>query len=140
MIGYYMMFEADNNRIGITPNNISSKPYLFDYPKPTLLLAIDDFGRNWPTVILLLTAAAGFLVVWFYCVYGKLVTGLIAKIVATSIYCLILLIGEWYLYRWIVRKNVLGSSVGASQDSNAVVALTMVAYGLVATTLYSVVM
>ena len=139
-MGYYMMFEADNNRIGITPNNLSNKPYLVDYEKPTLLLPIDDFGRNWPTILLLLVASAGFLVVWFFCVFGKLITGLIAKIVATSVYCLILLIGEWYLYRWMVRKNVFGGSVHDSDESKVVLTITMVAYGLVTTILYNAVM
>ena len=131
-----MMFEADNNRIGVIPNNVSAKPYLINYEKPTLYLTIDDPARNWPTVILLLTAAAGFLVVWFLCVYDKLVTGLIAKIVATTVYCTILLVGEWYLYRWMVRKNVFGGST----DTTAVITLTMAAYGLVATFIYSAVM
>ena len=73
-----MMFEADNNRIGVIPNNVSAKPYLINYEKPTLLLSIDDPGRNWPIVILIIAATAGFLVVWFVCVFGKLITGTIA--------------------------------------------------------------
>ena len=139
MIGYYVMFEADNNRIGFTPNKVSSKPYLVESDEPIRLLAIDDGARNWPILILLLIGAAGFLSIWFFCVWGKLLTGTIAKIVATLVYILILFLGEFYLYRWMVRKNVFGAEYG-SQDTTVVVTVTMMAYGLVTTALYNAVM
>ena len=43
MNGYYMVFEADNNRIGVAPQSTSAKPTLYTDNKPTKVLKFDDF-------------------------------------------------------------------------------------------------
>ena len=66
---------------------------------------------------------------------------MLSKIVATSIYITIVFIGEFYLYRWMVRKNVFGASQHEhSGDTEMIRMLAMTTYAILTTALYTVVM
>ena len=141
MFGYYVVFDVDEHRIGFGPNSVSTKTTLRTANADILInfLHQEDASYNWPSIFLLAVAAIALMLVWIYCALTA-ITDIIAKAVSTIVWMGAVATGEYFLYKWMVRKNVFGATGFAGQDADMIRVIAMITYAFVATAVYRAVM
>ena len=107
--------------------------------QPTLFLDIEDSAHNWPSILLLTVAGIALVLVWVFCVY-PVIPDLIAKIVATIVFVGVIIVGEYFLYKWMAKNNIFGVTGLRSQDTDMIRIISMTVYAAVVTILYRSIM
>ena len=127
MQGYYVVFDADNHRIGFGPSSNSDKPTPVTGSQPTGLLEMETAASNWPSILLLGFIGLCLAFVWGFFIIPAM-GNLVAQIVSSFAFATAVIVGEYYLDFWMVTENVFGFGTRQGQELRYTM---MVAYAAV---------